>query len=75
MRNWDVTIAQLILLIVGGYYVYQALQIFATAGRYYNDPQAFVFTMTIGIILVGMSLALQQIRSYRAKKGLEVKIV
>ena len=74
MKDWDVTIAQLILLIIGGYYLYEAFRIITYHGSqtYTSLPQAFVFTMTIGIILLGLALALQQIRSYRRKRKTEI---
>lgn len=78
MKNWDVTIAQLILLIIGGYYMYSALTILfartTTLAAQSTRPKAFVFTITIGVVLLGLALGLQQIRIYRRRKAKEVRV-
>ena len=72
MKNWDVTVCQLVLLIVGGYYLWQALT--SLLSRSIGSQSAFVLTMSIGIILLGLALALQEIRRFRAKKSIAIKI-
>lgn len=66
------TIAQLVLVIVGGFYMYQAMVYFQ---EHMSHPSGgptstFVFLITIGIILLGMALGLHEIRRYRTKKGI-----
>jgi len=75
MKNWDVTVAQLVLMIIGGYYMYSALTIFLTPSPFDfsgSGPKSFVLTMTIGIILLDLALALQEIRRRRARASHEV---
>jgi len=72
MKNWDVTICQVVLLIVGGCYLLGALQSFL--GRSVGYQQSFVLTMNVGIILVGLALALYEVRRFRAKKSVGIKI-
>ncbi len=72
MKNVDITIAQLPLIVVGSWYIYQAMMCVQgyMVGAYpeglHKTP--FVNLVTIGIVLLGMALGLQEIRRYRAKK-------
>jgi len=68
MKNWDVTLAQIPLIVVGAWYIYQAILIFDYNRTNYQPQSSFVFSIGIGIVLLGMALALQEVRRYRAKK-------
>ena len=70
MKNWDITLAQLPLIVVGGYYIYQAIMYFQEHMRHPSGTptSTFVFLITIGIVLLSIALGLQEIRRYRAKK-------
>jgi hypothetical protein len=67
VKNWDVTACQILLLSIGGYYVWQAMLLISNTSAS-GSLQAFVLTISIGTVLVGLALALQEIRSYRARK-------
>lgn len=72
MKNLDITLAQLPLLVVGSWYIYHAMMCVQgyMLGKHpeglYKTP--FVYLITIGIVLLGIALGLQEVRSYRAEK-------
>ena len=69
MKNWDVTLAQIPLVAVGIWYIYMAINSFFYSRLYYQPQSGFIFGMTIGTVLIGIALALQEVRRYRAKKS------
>jgi hypothetical protein len=69
VKNTDVTITQLILLTVGGYYFYYAYMLFTNTASYLNGvPQNYALTVTIGVFLVSLASALQEVRRFRVEK-------
>jgi len=69
MKNLDVTVFQIVLLAVGGFYVYQAIGLFAYNRLNYQPQSSFLLAMFIGVVLLGLALALQEVRRYRVKKS------
>jgi hypothetical protein len=67
MKDWDVTIGQIILLAIGGFFVYLAIGIFGYNRANYQPQTSFVYTMLIAAVMFGQALSFQEIRSYRAK--------
>jgi len=74
LKNLDVTVSQIVLLIVGSFYIYQAVGLFNYNRTNFGTQSSFVFTVFIGVMLLGLALALQQIRSYRKNKAEAVKV-
>jgi len=68
MKDWDVTIAQIPLLAIGAWYIYQAVMLFGYNRTNFQPQSSFVFSITIGIVLLGLALALQEVRRYRVNK-------
>lgn len=75
MKNWDVSLLQIVLLMVGGYFVYQALNNMGMlTDSLQVNPLSFMYLMIEGGLLIGIAVALQQIRIYRARKTLQHRI-
>ena len=68
MKNWDVTLAQIPLVAIGAWYVYQAVLLFDYNRTNFQPQSSFIWTITIGIVLLGMALGLHEVRRYRANK-------
>jgi hypothetical protein len=60
---------QVLLVVVGGYYIYEAMIMLP---NYRCDgietAASFVPSMMVGVILLGLAAMLQEIHKYRAKK-------
>ena len=69
MKNWDVTLAQIPLVAVGAWYVYMAIDSFFWSRSNFQPQSGFIFGMIIGVVLIGIALALQEVRRYRANKS------
>jgi hypothetical protein len=68
-KNWDIAIPQAVLVIAGGYYIYQAaivLQSYRVDSL--ETPASSIISMMIGVILIGLAIMFQQIYKYRERK-------
>jgi len=68
-KNWDLTIPQVLFVIAGGYYIYQAV---ITLWSYRVDsreaPASSIVSLMIGLLLVGVAIVIQEIGKYRDRK-------
>jgi len=69
VKDWGLMSVQVLLVVVGGYYIYQSLIMLSS---YRCDriemPVSFVSSVMVGVILLGLAAMFQEIHKYRAKK-------
>lgn len=69
MKDWGLMSVQVLLVIAGGYYIYQAMIMLPSYGVGSMEmPASFMYSVMMGVILLGLAAMFQEIHKYRAKK-------
>jgi hypothetical protein len=69
MKGWGLISVQVLLVIAGGYFIYQALIMLpSNSVGGVEVPASFMTSVMAGIILLGLAAMFQEIHEYRSKK-------
>jgi hypothetical protein len=69
MEDWVLISVQVLLVIAGGYYIYQAMIMLPSYGvENIEMPASFMSSVMVGVVLLGLAAMFQGIHQYRAKK-------